>query len=315
MPAALFTFLWGSLFMSSDLMLLALADGVSYAALLFMVSLGLTLICGVMGIVNVAHGALYAFGGYTASYFTLMAMGHAPSTFTLFFCLLGAAVLVGLVLGTVLETGLLRWVQMRDPVQQLLMTFAAFMVLEDIQRLIWGTQPYSAPDIIGRLGTVNFFDVTYTAYQLIVIPIVALLSYAGLLFFLHFTALGKQVVAVTHHREMATALGIHAKRIGWLTFVLSAFLGALGGAMAAPTTSMVPGAGADMIVLSFAVVATAGMGQISGALSASLLIGLTRSLAVYLAPEWEVAVPYLIMVMVLLMRPNGLFSVAQARRI
>jgi branched-chain amino acid transport system permease protein len=219
------------------------------------------------------------------------------------------------VLGTVLETGLLRRVQLRDPVQQLLMTFAAFMVLEDVQRLIWGTQPYSAPDIIGRLGTVNFFNVTYTVYQLIVIPLVAVLSYAGLLLFLHFTSLGQQVVAVTHHREMATALGIHAKRIGWLTFVLGACLGALGGAMAAPTTSMVPGAGADMIVLSFAVVATAGMGQISGALLAALLIGLARSLAVYLAPEWEVAVPYLIMVMVLLIRPNGLFSVPQARRI
>jgi branched-chain amino acid transport system permease protein len=268
-----------------------------------------------MGIVNVAHGALYAFGGYTASYFTLLAMKNDPSTLTLFACLILAALVIGVVLGTLLEYGLLRRVLGRDPVQQLLMTFAAFMVLEDIQRLIWGTQPYSAPDIISRLGTVHFFDVTYTSYQLIIIPIIALISYAGLLFFLHFTSLGKQVVAVTHHREMATALGIHAKRIGLLTFVLGATLGALGGAMAAPTTSMVPGAGADMIVLSFAVVATAGLGQISGALLASLMIGLTRSLAVYLAPEWEVAVPYLIMVLVLLVRPNGLFSVAQARRI
>ena len=120
--------------MSTDLMLLALADGVSYAALLFMVSLGLTLIFGVMGIVNVAHGALYAFGGYTASYLTLLVASHEPSTFTLFACLVGAALLVGVVLGTVLETGLLRRVQLRDPVQKLLMTFAAFMVLEDVQR-------------------------------------------------------------------------------------------------------------------------------------------------------------------------------------
>lgn len=301
--------------MSTELMLLALADGVSYAALLFMVSLGLTLICGVMGIVNVAHGALYAYGGYTASMLTQLVMRNEPSTWWLFTCLIMAALLVGVLLGTILEVGLLRRVQSRDPVQQLLMTFAAFMVLEDVQRLIWGTQPYSAPDIIGRLGTVNFFNVTYTSYQLMVIPVVALVSYAGLMYFLHFTSLGKQVVAVTHHREMATALGIHAKRIGWLTFVLGASLGALGGAMAAPTTSMVPGSGADMIVLSFAVVATAGLGQISGALIASLMIGLGRSLAVYLAPEWEVAVPYLIMVLVLLMRPNGLFSVAQARKI
>ena len=114
---------------------------------------------------------------------------------------------------------------------------------------------------------------------------------------------------------MATALGINAKRIGLLTFVLGATLGALGGAMAAPTTSLVPGVGTDMIVLSFSVVATAGMGQITGALIASLLIGIARSIAVYTAPEVEVAVPYLIMVMVLLVRPNGLFTVAQARRI
>ena len=301
--------------MNLDLVLLAVADGVSYAGLLFMVSLGLTLICGVMGIVNVAHGALYAFGGYAACTLSLLIMQNAPSTFLLLLVLPVAALLVGLVLGTAIETGLLRRIQGRDPVQQLLMTFAGFMVLEDVQRLVWGTQPYSAPEIIGRLGTVNFFNVTYTSYQLVLIPIMALVSYAGLMFFLRFTSVGRQVVAVTHHREMATALGINAKRVGWLTFVLGATLGALGGAMAAPTTSMVPGAGADMIVLSFAVVATAGMGQITGALLASLMIGLARSTAVYLAPEWEVAVPYLIMALVLLVRPDGLFSVAQARRI
>ena len=301
--------------MSPDLILLAIADGISYAGLIYMVSLGLTLICGVMGIVNVAHGSFYAFGGYAAASLTLSAMAYNPSTLALLLCLVVAALLVGVVLGTSLEVGLLRRVQDRDPVQQLLMTFAAFMVLEDVQRLIWGTQPYSASEVVGRMGTVSFFNVTYTSYQLLLIPVVAMGAYAGLQFFLRMTAVGKQIVAVTHHREMATALGINAKKIAWLTFVLGATLGALGGAMAAPTTSMVPGAGADMIVLSFAVVATAGMGQITGALVVSLLIGLTRSMAVYLAPEWEVAVPYLIMVLVLLVRPNGLFSVAQARRI
>jgi branched-chain amino acid transport system permease protein len=301
--------------MSPDLIVLAIADGVSYAGLIFLVSLGLTLICGVMGIVNVAHGAFYAFGGYTAASLTLLAMNHQPSTLLLLACLAMAALLVGLILGTSLEAGLLRRVQNRDPVQQLLITFAAFMVLEDVQRLVWGTQPYSASEVVGRMGTVTLFNVTYTSYQLVLIPLVALCTYAGLLFFLRFTAMGKQIIAVTHHREMAMALGINARKIGWMTFVLGASLGALGGAMAAPTTSMVPGAGADMIVLSFAVVATAGMGQITGALIASLLIGLARSVAVYLSPEWEVAVPYLIMVLVLLVRPNGLFSVAQARRI
>lgn len=114
---------------------------------------------------------------------------------------------------------------------------------------------------------------------------------------------------------MATSLGINAKKIGYVTFVIATILGALGGALAAPTTSLVPGAGTDMTVLSFAVVATAGLGQITGALIAALLIGVMRSIAVYAAPELEVAVPYIIMVLVLIIRPHGLFTVAQARRI
>ncbi|MNJ66095.1 High-affinity branched-chain amino acid transport system permease protein LivH [compost metagenome] len=114
---------------------------------------------------------------------------------------------------------------------------------------------------------------------------------------------------------MATALGINAKRIAYLTFVVGAMLGSLGGALASPTTSLVPGIGADMIVLSFAVVASAGLGQISGALITALMIGLSRSFCVYLMPELEVVMPYVIMVAVLLVRPQGLFTVAQVRRI
>jgi branched-chain amino acid transport system permease protein len=119
----------------------------------------------------------------------------------------------------------------------------------------------------------------------------------------------------TRRVEVATALGIHAKRIRLVTFVGGAILGALGGALAAPITSLVPGVGTDMIVLSFSVVATAGLGQITGALVAAVMIGLARSLAVYTMPEFDVIVPYLIMVAVLLVRPHGLFTVAQARRI
>ena len=303
--------------MTSELLLLALADGISYAGLLFLVSLGLTLIFGVMGIVNVAHGALYAFGGYTAATFAMWAARFYPATPTwvLLGCIVLAALLVGAVLGAVLEIGLLRRVQDRDPVMRLLITFAAFMVLEDVQRLIWGTQPYSAGEVVTRLGNIDLFGITYTRYQLLLMPGVALAAYFGLLFFLRRTSLGKQIVAVTHHREMASALGINARRIGLLTFIVGAVLGALGGALAAPTTSLVPGVGTDMIVLSFSVVATAGLGQITGALIASLMIGIARSIAVYTYPELEVAVPYLIMVAVLLVRPNGLFTVAQARRI
>ena len=301
--------------MTLDLLILAIADGLSYAGLLFLVALGLTLIFGVMQILNVAHGSLYAFGGYLAATLSLAVGSHSPSTWTLLACLVASALIVGLVMGAILEIGLLRRVQGRDPVMQLLITFAAFMIFEDLQRIIWGTSPYSAPEIVTRLGTIDMAGGTFTRYQLLFIPGVALAAYGLLQFFLKKTRLGKQVVAVTHNREIATALGINAKRIGFLTFAVGAVLGALGGALTAPTTSLLPGVGTEMIVLSFAVVATAGMGQITGALVAAVLIGLARSIAVYTMPEVEVVVPYLIMLVVLLVRPNGLFTVAQARKI
>jgi branched-chain amino acid transport system permease protein len=302
--------------MNLDLLPLAVADGFSYAGLLFLVALGLTLIFGVMGIVNVAHGALYAFGGYAAASLVqfILSRGDPPSIL-LVGALFAAALVVGAVLGCLLEIGLLRRVQDRDPVLQLLITFGAFLILDDVQQLIWGGSPYTASEVSGRLGTIELFGVTYTAYQLLLIPIVALCAYGLLQYFLRYTRIGRQVVAVTHNAEVATALGIHAKRIRLVTFVVGAILGALGGALSVPTTSLVPGVGTDMIVLSFSVVATAGLGQITGALIAALMIGMARSIAVYTFPEFEVVVPYLIMVLVLLIRPYGLFTVAQARKI
>lgn len=302
--------------MNADVLMLAVADGVSYAALLFLVSLGLTMIFGVMGIVNVAHGSFFAFGGCTAATFVTWAAGRGmASTSLLLACLLAAALVVGVVLGSALETVLLRRVRGRNPVLQLLVTFGAFMILEDVQRLVWGSAPSSASEVVGSLGNVQFFGITYTAYQLLLVPGVAIAAYAVLQYGLRHTRLGQQIVAVTHHREVATALGIDANRIGLVTFVVGAALGALGGALAAPVTSMVPGVGTEMIVLSFCVVATAGLGQVTGALVTALAIGLARSLAVYTIPEMEVVAPYLIMLVVLLVRPSGLFTVAQARRI
>jgi branched-chain amino acid transport system permease protein len=302
--------------MNLDLIPLALADGFSYAGLLFLVALGLTLIFGVMGILNVAHGAMYAFGGYTAATLVqlIMSRGEVPSI-VLVLALFAAAIVVGTLLGCLLEIGLLRWVQEKDAVLQLLITFGAFLILDDVQLLIWGGSPYTASEVTGRLGTIELFGATFTTYQLIFIPLVALFAYGLLQYFLRQTRVGRQVVAVTHNAEIATSLGIHARRIRLVTFIVGAILGALGGALSVPNTSLVPGVGTDMIVLSFSVVATAGLGQITGALIAALMIGMARSLAIYTFPEFEVVVPYLIMVLVLLIRPYGLFTVAQARKI
>ena len=296
-------------------MLLATADGLSYASLLFLIALGLTLICGVFGVINVAHGSLYAVGGYSAASLVASLLPQGVPTWVLVAALFAAAVVVGGALGALLERGLLRHFQDRDPVLQLLVTFAAFMVLEDITRAIWGATPVNAGEVASRLGTTDLLGVTFLNYQLLLVPAVALLAFAGLQLLLRHSVAGRQIMAVIHHREMATALGIHAARIGTLTFALAGALGALGGALSVPMTSFVPGLGAEMIVTSFAVIATAGLGQIGGALIAAVLIGLSRAFAVYLVPELEVVMPYLMMVAVLLVRPHGLFTVAAARRI
>ena len=301
--------------MDASLIALALMDGVSYAALLFLVALGLTLIFGVMRILNIAHGSLYAWGGYFAATLGLVITKFALPAWFALPALFVAALVIGGLLGTVLEYTLLRRILDKDPILQLLVTFAAFMVLEDLQRLIWGVQPVFVSDVVTQLGTLNVAGVTYTRYQLLVLPAVAIAAFFGLRWFLGRTALGRQVTAVTHHREVATAMGVNTHRVTWLTIAIGGALGALGGALASPTTSFTPGIGADMMVLSFAVVATAGLGQIGGAAIAALMIGLARSFAIYLMPEVEVLMPYLIMVGVLLLRPEGLFSTVAARRI
>ena len=301
--------------MDASLIALALMDGVSYAALLFLVALGLTLIFGVMRILNIAHGSLYAWGGYFAATLGLVIAKFALPAWLGLPALFVAALVIGGLLGTVLEYTLLRRILDKDPILQLLVTFAAFMVLEDLQRLIWGVQPVFVSDVVSQLGTLTVAGVTYTRYQLIVLPAVAIFAFFALRWFLGRTALGRQVTAVTHHREVATAMGVNTHRVTWLTIAIGGALGALGGALASPTTSFTPGIGADMMVLSFAVVATAGLGQIGGAAIAALMIGLARSFAIYLMPEVEVLMPYLIMVGVLLLRPEGLFSTVAARRI
>ena len=300
--------------MNASLVVLALLDGVTQAALLFLVALGLTLIFGVMRILNVAHGSLYAFGGYAAATAGRL-IGNGQSIPLSLLALLLGALVVGLILGAVIEFGLVRRILTRDPVMQLLATFAVFMILEDLQRLIWGTSPVSVTHAVDAMGTLKVGAVTYTAYQLILLPTVAVLVFFGLRWSLGHTRFGRQIMAVTHHREVASAMGINARKVGLITFCIGAVLGTLGGALASPTTSLVPGIGGDMMVLSFAVVAVAGLGQITGTAVAALLIGMGKAFAVYLLPEIDVLVPYLIMLAVLLWRPQGLFAVSETRRV
>lgn len=301
--------------MNSQLVALAIFDGVAYAALVFLVAVGLTLIFGVLRVLNVAHGSFYAIGAYVMASVggAIFAMGVTPWLGLPLMIL--SAVLVGVLIGGPVEKFLLARIYRMDQALQILLTFAVFMILEDVQRLVWGARPYFEASLLNAMGTVEVMGITYTAYQLIFLPAVALAVLIGLRLFLRRTLSGKLILAVTEDREAATAIGIDAERVYLLTFVVGASLAAFGGALASQTTSVLPGIGAEMIVLSFAVVATAGLGQIEGAAVTALLIGLGRSFSVYLMPELEVIMPYLIMLLVLLVRPEGLFGMSQTRKI
>lgn len=301
--------------MTLNIALIAILDGLSYASLIFLVAVGLTLIFGVLGVLNVAHGSLYALGAYAAATFGGHLTANGWNPWLTYPALLAAALVVGIVVGGLIEKLLLRRIYDKDPVLQLLVTFAVFMILENVQRMVWGVQPYYMASPLQLLGNVSVFGINYTAYQTILLPSLAVLTLIGLRLFLRRTNAGAQILAVTEDREAATAIGINATRVYFVTFVVGAILAALGGALATPTTSVVPGMGANMIVLSFAVAASAGLGQIEGAALSALVIGLARSFAVYLAPELEVLMPYLIMVLILLFRPFGLFGTVQARKI
>jgi branched-chain amino acid transport system permease protein len=298
---------------------LALLDGLAYAALVFLVAVGLNLVFGVLRILNVAHGSLYAIGAYTAASLGIALAAGGLGPWASLLALVVAAAVVGAVLGPLIEGLILRRIYGQEEVLQLLVTFALFMILEDVQKLVWGVQPVHHDAGLRWLGTVDVpFGgdvIPFTAYQLYVLPGVALLTLAGLAWFLRRTLTGRVIVAVTTDREAATAMGIDARRVFLLTFTFGAALAALGGALSSPTAALVPGIGAQTIVLSFAVVAIAGLGQIEGAALSALMIGLGRSVAVYFAPEFEVVMPYLIMVAVLLVRPQGLFGTTETRRV
>jgi branched-chain amino acid transport system permease protein len=291
-----------------------LVDGLVYSSWLFLVAVGLTLIFGVMKILNVTHGSLYAFGAYTAAWMIGLYFEADWPAAGSFAVLAVAALVVGVVLGLVLERGLLRFMYGRDEVIIVLVTYAAFLVLEDVILLIWGTDPYFAFQPYGLLGSSGLGVLLFANYDLSLVGVAVVLG-AVMWWAINRTRWGMLLQAVIHDREMAQALGINVTLMFTLTFILGAILGALGGAVTAPQISVAPGIGVEVIVIAFAVVVVGGMGSIPGAAIGALSVGLIRAAAVHLLPQVELFVIYAVMSLVLAVRPQGLFSRAEARKI
>ena len=295
-----------------------LIDGLMYSSWIFLVAVGLSLIFGVLGILNIAHGGLYAFGAYVAAwgvgkYFDPEFTSFLPP-FGSFAVLLLAAIAVGVVLGLVLERGLLRFMYGRDEVIIVLVTFAAFLMLEDGIMFVFGVDPYFAFQPYALLGNVKILGISYAIYELSLIPL-SLVVCALMWWGLTRTIWGKLLQAVIHDREIAQAFGINVSRVFTVPFVLGAILGAMGWAFTAPMVSVTPGMGVEVIVLAFAVVAIGGMGSIPGAAVGAVLVGIIRAAAVHLLPVLELFIIYGVMALVLAFRPQGLFGQAEARKI
>lgn len=291
-----------------------LLDGIVFASYLFLVSIGLTLIFGVMKILNAAHGSFYAFGAYCAAtviglYFT--ADRPVAGAYAL---MVLSAIAIGVVVGLFLERGLLRPFEGRDEVLIVLVTYAVSLMFEDIITLIWGTGSLAAYQPLVAAGNFSIGLLTVSKYDL---GLVALALATALLgwWALRRTRWGRILTAVIHDREMAQSFGIDVRRVFTTTFVLGSVLGALGGAVMAPKISVTLGIGVEVIVLAFAVVAIGGLGSVEGAALGALIVGLARAASVQLFPQVELFVIYAVMALVLAFRPFGLFTRAQARKI
>jgi len=295
-------------------LLAVLIDGLIYSSWLFIIAVGLTLIYGVMKILNIAHGSLYALGAYGAASLAgyWINQGHAPMGS--YAVMLIAAILVGLIAGPVIERGLLRFMYGKDEIVLVLVTYAVFLILEDFIKLTWGVDPYFLYQPYSLLGSFDVGNLTYPVYNLVLFGMAVLIG-VTLVWVLTKTRRGKMLVAVIHDREMAAAMGINVSLVYFVTFTAGAMLGAVGGALTAPMISVQPGIGAETIVLAFAVVVIGGLGSLPGAALAAVLVGLVRSAAVHYRPELDLFAIYFVMAVVLIMRPKGLFSVQEARKI
>ena len=291
-----------------------LTDGLVYAAYLFLVAVGLSLIFGVMRILNVTHGSFYAFGAYGAAIAVGIYFDRGLPAAGGFLLMVLVAMAIGLVLGLILERGILRVVYGKDQVVVVLVTYAAFLILEDVIRLIWGPGSYALYQPLGAAGTVDVGALVLSGYDIGLVVFAAVVA-AGASFMLKATRWGQLLTVVIFDRETAAAFGINVSAVYTITFVIGAMLGALGGAVMAPKISVTLGIGVEVIVLAFAVVAIGGMGSIGGAFIGALIVGECRAAAVHLAPQIDLFVIYAVMALVLVFRPQGLFTRIQPRKI
>ena len=290
-------------------------NGLQFGLMLFLLAAGLTLVFGIMDMINLAHGSLYMVGAYLAAAAT-QASGS-------FIAGIGAAMLGTALLGALLEVSLLRRLYARDHLAQVLATFALILIANEAVRMIWGAQPVllNTPDALS--GPVDIGGFFYPAYRLLIIAVGALV--AGLLYLLVAkTRVGMWVRAGASNREMTEALGVNVRLLFTAVFAVGAALCALAGALLGPLLAVQVGMGESILILAFVVIVIGGIGSMRGALVGSLLVGLVDTLgravlpsllrefsspevAASLGPAIASILIYVLMAAILFWRPEGLF--------
>jgi branched-chain amino acid transport system permease protein len=294
-----------------DTLVIHVLNALLYASVLFLIAGGLSLIYGVMRIVNLAHGNLYAFGAYVSAWTVGKALGETyagsvtPSPWL--YLLLPSGAVAAAALGAILEPTLLRPLYKRAEEYQLLITFGLLLILDDLMRLIWGPTPLSASALFEAPGSFAIGEAIYPRYNLIVI-VVGGVAAAALWAFVYKTKFGIILRATSQNMRMASALGVNVNRVYVQAFTLGCFMAGLGGAIVVPQQGAVLGMGVDALILAFVVVVIGGLGSLEGALLGALMVGIVREAGIAFFPEVELAVLYLMAAVVLMIRPAGLLG-------
>jgi branched-chain amino acid transport system permease protein len=284
-----------------------LVGGVFHAAVLFLVAAGLQIVFGVQKIVNLACGSFYALGAYFGISALAWAAAFELPTIAYIPILVGSGLLLAIVLGPSVER-LLRLIYDRDEHFQILLTFALVLIFEDAIRLIWGAVPLQTINVYFAFGELRIArDLAIPNYNLIVIAAAALIS-AAFGWMLRRTRFGRIVRATAENKQMSEALCVDVSKVYMAVFTLGVALGTVGGALVVPAGAASIDMGVELIVDAFAVVIIGGLGSMPGALIGALIVGFVRSAAIWLYPEFELLAIYVIVIMVLIVRPQGLLA-------
>jgi len=289
-----------------SILAIQILNSLLYASVLFLIAAGLSLIFGVMRIVNMAHGTLYAVGAFVTAWL----MGHALAlgvSLGWLFLLVPVGALVVALVGIVIEPVLLRPFYRRAEEYQLLVTFGLLLILEDVIRLLWGGMPLSADTLMDALPSVRIGGLLYPGYNFVVIAVGAVAAVA-LWLVIYRTRFGVMLRATSQDRRMASALGLNVGLVYVSAFAIGCFMAGLGGAIIVPTQAAVLGMGVEALILAFVVVVIGGLGSLQGALVGALIVSFVRTAGIQFFPELELAILYLIAALVLLVKPTGLFG-------